>query len=323
MKSVYTYLAGVLLSFGCASTLNAQSIFSISELNRSVRSVGMGGTSGVTDANAFSIYDNASKAAFSNKKVEFGVQYSPWAKNLTDGMDSDNLMLNVGGYYSLDESNKLMLGVTYYAPGGNDMFETDMDGNVIGGKIEPSYISASVGYARRIGDDWGVSAAVNYALWNPGVGDKISAAGVDLSATRRFTMGHSDFFDLSFKASGWGAAFTDLDGYKLPGLVSVGALYNKNLAEKHSLGLAVDLGARCLDESAFNASAGVEYDFNKLVFVRGGYHYTSHENDYNGFASLGAGVRLFKTVQADFTYLLAGSDSPLKNTFMVGLNVIF
>ena len=323
MKSIYTCVAGLLLSLGCASTANAQSIFSLSELNRSARSLGMGGTSGVTDANAFSIYDNASKAAFSKKTTEFGVQYSPWAKNLTDGMDSDNLMINVGGYYSLDEANKLLLGVTYYAPGGNDMFETDMDGNVIGGKIEPSYFSASLGYARRLGDNWGVSAAVNYALWNPGVGDKISAAGVDLSATRRFAMSQSDFFDLSFKASGWGAAFTDLDGYKLPGLVSVGGLYNKNFNEKHALNLAVDLGARCLDESAFNASAGLEYDFNRIFFVRGGYHYTSYENDYNGFASLGGGVRLFNTVQADFSYLLAGSDSPLKNTFMVGLNVQF
>ena len=323
MKSIYTFLAGAFLSLGCVTTLNAQSIFSLSELNRSTRSVGMGGVSGAMDANAFSIYDNGSKTAFSSKITEFGVQYSPWAKNLTDGMDRDNLMMNVGGYYSLDESNKLLLGVTYYALGGNDMFETDMDGNVTGKKIEPSYLSASVGYARRIGGDWGVSAAVNYALWNPSVGDKISSLSVDLSVTRRFMMGNSDFFDLSLKAAGWGAAFTDLDDYKMPGLVSVSALYNKSFLEKHAINASVDLGARCLDESAFNASAGLEYGFNKFLFVRGGYHYTSFENDYNGFGSVGGGVRLFKAVQTDFAYLLAGSDSPLRNTFMVGLSVMF
>lgn len=70
-KLIYTLsLVGGLLS---ASTLHAQGIFSTAELSRSSRSISMGGITSVSGPNAFSVYENASAVAFSDKKLEAGV----------------------------------------------------------------------------------------------------------------------------------------------------------------------------------------------------------------------------------------------------------
>lgn len=66
-KLIYTLsLVGGLLS---ASTLHAQGIFSTAELSRSSRSISMGGITSVSGPNAFSVYENASAVAFSDKKT--------------------------------------------------------------------------------------------------------------------------------------------------------------------------------------------------------------------------------------------------------------
>ena len=323
MRTFLSYCAGVLLLCGFTANMNAQNIFSISDYNKSTRSLGMGGVSSAMDANAFSIYDNASKAAFSEKRLEAGFQYSPWAKNLTDGMDRDNLLLNFAGYYSLNASHKLLLGVSHFTLGGNKMFEMDDQGNVIGDELKPKFFTISAGYAGKLSDEWGLGAVLNYSMLNLGVGDKISALSVDLSATRRWNFSSADYLDISARAAGWGGALSQGSDYKLPGYLTVSGLYNKSFQEKHTLRTGVDLGVRCLNESTFKASAGLEYIFNETLFLRGGYSFNSTDNEENGFASFGAGLRVFKTVQVDASYLLAGDESPLKNTFMVGLNVMF
>lgn len=72
-KLIYTLsLVGGLLS---ASTLHAQGIFSTAELSRSSRSISMGGITSVSGPNAFSVYENASAVAFSDKKLEAGAMY--------------------------------------------------------------------------------------------------------------------------------------------------------------------------------------------------------------------------------------------------------
>lgn len=82
----------------------------------------MGGITSVSGPNAFSVYENASAVAFSDKKLEAGAMYTPWAKQSTRDMSRDNLLIDAAAYYSLDEENKLLLGAGYFAPGGNDLF---------------------------------------------------------------------------------------------------------------------------------------------------------------------------------------------------------
>lgn len=301
----------------------AQGIFSIEEQFRSVQSTGLGGVSNVNGANAFSVYENSSSAALSEKKFELGLQYSPWAKNLTKGMDRDNLMMNAAGYYSINDNNKILAGFSYYAPGGNKMYMVDENGNILGDEIRTKYFSFNIGYAYRINNNLGVSAGVSYANWNDGFNGNSNMVAFDLGVTDRimFKSGNR-FIDIAFRMNGWGIT-TGLEGYKTPGFVSIGGMYNSRLAEKHLVRVGSMLEYRCLDETGFRASFGGEYGFNDILFLRAGYNFVNDYNKQNGFTSLGVGTRILDKVQIDFAYLMANKESQLKNTYMIGASILF
>lgn len=308
----------------CAPLLNAQGIFSTSELYKSPRSLAMGGITTASGPNAFSVYENASATAYSDRKAEAGIMYSPWAKNATSNMERNNLLINAAAYYSLDTTNKLLLGVAYFAPGGNDLYPTDNEGNITGDKLKPKFLSVHAGYARRLSSAWGVSAILNYANWNPGINGSANAIGIDLGANYRLQLNPAaSYLDIALKAAGWGGVIADEGDYKLPGIVAASVMWNRPFAPKHRVNLGGEIDYRCLDEHAFKASAGAEYSYNDFLFVRCGYAYTDQYSELNSYATIGAGVRVLSRVQADFSYLLANNDSPYKNTYAIGISILF
>lgn len=307
-----------------ASQFNAQGIFSTFELYKSPRSLAMGGITTANSPNAFSIYENASGTVYSNRKAEAGIMYSPWAKNVTNNMERNNLLMNAAAYYSLDKANKLLLGIAYFGPGGNNLYPTDNEGNVTGDRLKPKFMSVHAGYARRLSSAWGVSVILNYANWNPGINGSTNAIGIDLGANYRLPLNPEDsYLDIALKASGWGGVIADENNYKLPGIVAAGVMWNRPFAPKHRVNLGGEISYRCLDAHAFKASAGAEYNYNDFLSVRCGYEYTDQYSKQNSYATVGAGVRVLSRIQIDFSYLLARNDSPYKNTYAIGLNVLF
>lgn len=68
---------------------------------------------------------------------------------------------------------------------------------------------------------------------------------------------------------------------------------------------------------------GLEYWYNKLFALRGGYYYEHPENGNREFVTLGAGIR-YNRFGVDFSYLYAlEEDHPLANTIRLGLLVNF
>ena len=57
------------------------------DLTPDVRGVGMGNTGVASSANAFSVWRNAAKSVFSDKKAEIGYSFTPWMRELTGGND--------------------------------------------------------------------------------------------------------------------------------------------------------------------------------------------------------------------------------------------
>lgn len=301
----------------------AQGVFSIEEQFRSAQSLGMGGLSIVNEANAFSVYENSSAVAFSEKKVEIGLQYSPWAKELTKGMDRDNLMMNTAGYYSINDKHKVLAGFSYYAPGGNKMFNVDENGNVVGDEIRSKYISFNIGYSYRINDNLGVSAGVNYANWNDGFNTSVGFTSLNIGLTNRFNLkSDKSFIDVAFRMNGWGV-ITEADSYKAPGFISLGAMFNSKQIDKHMFRVGAMLEYRCLDQSGLRVSLGGEYGFNDLLFVRGGYNFVDKYNNMNGYGTVGFGVKIVDKCRIDLSYLLTNKESQLRNTYMVGLEFMF
>ena len=92
------FVAGVLTVFAQNNTGAAQ----FPEL----RGVGMGNTGVASSANAFSVWRNAAKSVFSDKKAEIGYSFIPWMRELTKGND----LHSVGGYYNIDDKQGITDG---------------------------------------------------------------------------------------------------------------------------------------------------------------------------------------------------------------------
>lgn len=310
----------IVLWIGSISCTFAQNVMSVLELNKSTRSTAMGGISSAMDASAFSIFDNASKSVYTTHKVEVGVQYSPWAKGLTRNQDKDNVLLNFGGYYSIDNSRKILLGLNYFKPGGDDLYAMDSEGNQTGKRISPQFISVHGGIAYRL-KDWSLSGTLQCAIWNPGMGNNVINLGIDVSANRRIIFNNTAFIDMSTCLYAWGSTISGPSGYKLPGLFSLSSWYKNKLSNNHSIHVGIELGGRCLDEPSFFAGIGAEYCLNNIVFLRGGYHISSRSYKDKRFGSVGLGLHVFNTIKFDFAYLFTAYESPLRNTFKIAISV--
>ncbi len=102
--------------------------------------------------------------------------------------------------------------------------------------------------------------------------------------------------------------------YKLP----MFAKFNASYEVVKSLGLHAEAGY--LIDGGLTAGVGVEYSLMDIVSIRGGYHYG--DKAIPSYASVGLGLR-FAGIRLDAAYLLAGADSPMKNTLAVGLGYSF
>lgn len=100
-------------------------------------------------------------------------------------------------------------------------------------------------------------------------------------------------------------------------------MWHRPLAKNHQLNLGAEANYRCLDEPGLRASVGGEYGYRDFLFVRCGYAYSGQYSRLNSYATVGAGVLLLSRVQLDFSYLLARKESPYKDTYAIGLSVLF
>ncbi len=71
-------------------------------------------------------------------------------------------------------------------------------------------------------------------------------------------------------------------------------------------------------------ATGIEYWYNKLFAVRGGYYYEDPNNGDRKYMTLGAGIR-YKFIGIDFSYIntLGDENHPLANTTRFGLLLNF
>lgn len=149
------------------------------------RSGGMGDVGIATSPDATSIYYNASKLVFSEKKMGISLSYTPWLKNL--GI-SDIFLAHVGGYYKIDDLQTLQTSLRFFSL-GNITF-TDYLGN-INGDFKPREFSFDAGYSRKLSDKFSLGAAIRYIHSNLAAGQEVNstevkagnAVGVDLTST--------------------------------------------------------------------------------------------------------------------------------------------
>ena len=105
-------------------------------------------------------------------------------------------------------------------------------------------------------------------------------------------------------------------------MLKAGAAAELGLSEAHGLTLTAETEYRLRPSKlrAWSGSFGAEYRCFGILALRGGYRMGDRSTGEYRYGSAGAGFR-WKYVAADAAYLLAGSSSPLRNTWI--LSVLF
>ncbi|MGY0408816.1 MAG: type IX secretion system outer membrane channel protein PorV [Polaribacter sp.] len=320
------------------------------------RAGAMGDIGVATTADAFSLFHNPAKIAFSNRQIMTGITYSPWLRNLTD-----DIFIGSGSYINRI-SDKAAWGADfkYFSLGQINL--TDNDGNP-NGTINPNEFVVSGAYSLKLNEAFSMGVGLKYIrsnlAFNGTAGNSlqpINSFAVDISGYYQsseenygsfngryrlgfnianigpkvsYTPGREDFIPTNLKLGG-GFDFI-LDDYNT---ISTTVEFTKLLVptiqdpndEKgwingifSSFGDAPGGFSEELKEVTY--AFGAEYLYNNAFALRGGYFHESQEKGNRRYFTVGGG---FKTnaLNIDLSYLINASDvnNPLENSLRFSLS---
>ena len=168
MKQATLKLTALVMLIGGASTIaNAQTsgpnninvvttAVPFLRISPDARSTGMGETGIATAPDAYSNFWNLGKTPFAKANSSVAVTYTPWLNDLDL---KDVYIASLAGYYKLDESQALSLGLRYFSLG--DIQFTDFSGQNIG-SMRPREYTIEAGYSRKLGTKTGLGIGVRY-----------------------------------------------------------------------------------------------------------------------------------------------------------------
>jgi hypothetical protein len=320
------------------------------------RSGAMGETGVALSPDVNANYWNPAKLAFITDDNAVSASYSPWLRNLVPDISLSYLSYA----HKLDERNSIGVSLRYFNIGNVAL--TDASGNSEG-NFSPSEFSIDGSFARKFGDNFSLGLTLRYIHSNlsngsassPTEGQKAgNAVAADVSfyyknPTQEF--GTDAEFAAGVDISNIGSKIsysTTGPAYFLPTNLKMGVANTWYLDNVNKLTLALDLNKLLVPSSAgsnvsvpagiFQSfsdvnvseefkeiyySAGVEYWYNDVFALRGGYYYESPSKGDRQYVTLGVGVK-YQDFRFDFSYL-AGSvqNSPLANTLRFTLSAGF
>ncbi|MCL7754792.1 type IX secretion system outer membrane channel protein PorV [Polaribacter sp. Z022] len=322
------------------------------------RAGGMGDMGVATTADAFSLFHNPAKIAFSNRQVKTGITYSPWLRNLTD-----DIFIGSGSYINRFSDNAAWgADFKYFSLGQIDL--TDSSGNP-NGTINPNEFVVTGSYALKLSETFSGGVSLKYIrsnlAFNGTAGNSlqpINSFAVDVSGYYQsfeenygnfngryrigfnisnigpkvsYTPGDEDFIPTNLKLGG-GFDFI-LDDYNT---ISTNVEFTKLLVPTPQLdGSEVDKGwvegifssfgdapgGFSEELKEFTYAFGAEYLYNQAFALRAGYFHESADKGNRQYFTLGGG---FKTnaMNIDLSYLVNSSDvnNPLENSLRFSLS---
>ena len=327
MKKLYiTYLILSICGFAANAQKNANSnseAASFLGITPDARSTAMGGSGTALTPDAFSLYHNAAATLFSKERGAIAYSYTPWLRNLVDG----STLNSVGGFYKIDRGQGVVAGFRGFSH--PDMDISDENGNIVGG-FTPKEWALDLGYSRLLTDNVSVALTLHYIhsdMGSYGGAAAASAVAFDVSVyyKHKTSLVDSATWSVGLQASNIGSKIKYADTkYDLPGKISLGGALNLPFSKNHVLNCALDFGYQMIPSGSthFQAGIGAEYICMKYAVVRAGYHIGDKNKGYDSYGSVGCGVRYYH-ISGDFSYLLVGADSPLKNSCQLTVGVDF
>jgi len=209
------------------------------------RAGGMGDLGVATSPDASSGFWNIGKVAFNESNAGVAATYTPWLQKLVN----DVYLASLSGYYKLDETQALNVGLRYFSLG--DIQFTDGNGNTLGSG-RPREFGLDFGYSRKLSDKLGLGITLRYI--NSNLGQNVGTSG------NTYKTGTSVAGDLGFYYDGKteagdgftaGAvlsnlgskiAYTDNADQKdfIPANFGLGFTWNKAIDEENKIMLGLD-----------------------------------------------------------------------------------
>ena len=280
------------------------------------RSAAMGGAGVALSADVFSALRNAAQLPFSEERFGAGYSYLPWMRDLTPR----TALHTAAVYFKPDGKQAVSASFRYFSQYGSE--RTDEEGNELG-RLEPHDMAFDVGYSRTVAEGLSVALTARYVRSEPGADDVAQTFAVDAGLFYRHAVAASHRVTFGFQAANVGGALDYGAGNRqLPWVLKAGAAAELGFSEAHGLTLTAETEYRLRPSElrAWSGSFGAEYRCFGILALRGGYRMGDRSTGEYRYGSAGAGLR-WKYVAADAAYLLAGSSSPLRNTWI--LSVLF
>ena len=302
MKKTIIVAGALMLFFPLLS--NAQSL-PMTAVETDAASLGTAGAS-LTDTKsvAYAAFGNPAAVTFSEIKMDAAAGYTMWGPTGAG-------IINAAGAYNLDGKLGFAAGFQY---GMNKPYDIIDGSGAVKGSFTPSDMRLNAGFSYRFLSN--VSAGVNL-----GYASSTLAEGYSYGAVEADVYAMAEFSDLSVVLGvtnlGTGVTSATVAKFSLPAAVALGAGYNMEFAQKHTIDLRADVDYYLQDGVA--AAFGAEYLFDKMVAVRAGYRYGG-QSVMPSFVSVGAGVK-YSGIRLDVAYL-AGS-SAMANTLALSLGYSF
>ncbi len=282
MKKATLKLAAIVMLIGGTSTItNAQTSASNNinvvttavpflRISPDARATGMGETGIATSADAYSNFWNLGKTPFAKKQSSVGITYTPW---LSDLNLKDVYIASLAGYYKVDESSALSLGLRYFSLG--DIQFTDQNGTNIGNN-RPREFSVDAGYSRKLGAKTGLGLGLRYVSSSLATGPfngvtykKGSSVSADLHFFHNGVKESGEGFNWGVTLSNLGqkVSYTDGNTQKdfIPANLGLGSSYTKVFDADSKLTFALDINKLMVPTPDTGAAALATYRETSVV----------------------------------------------------------
>lgn len=298
------------ISFGQAKI--AQTGFNFLSVSADARSSGMGDAVNSLSGFSGSMFYNPASMAEMSTILGATASVHNWIADIDYLSFSAILSPSSGDYGNI--------GVSVQAVNYGEVEGTIVDRNSPSGYMEldimkPTALAVGVGYAKMLNDKFGVGGRIKYVTQSLGESNFMSSEGevtTKKNKAEAFAFDFGTVYKTGIKSIAFGMSVTNFskevkyeeEGFQLPLLFTIGMSANVldfiDLTESdHELMLSVDwTHPRSHPEQL---KIGMEYQFMKLISLRGGYIGGNDENDF----TVGVGVSHFG-FGFDYSYIPFG-----------------
>jgi hypothetical protein len=212
------------------------------------RAAGYGDQGVASSADNNSQYWNPAKYIFADSKGGFSLSYTPWLKNIINGISLSNL----AGYYKVDDNQSLSTSLRYFSLGEVEFTDNS---NTLQKQFKPNEFAFDAAYTRRLNDVLSSAIGFRYISSNLTGGyiqDAVEttkassfAADISLYLEKQVRMGYNDAevaFGMSIANIGSKVSYSDNENSKsyLPTTLRIGGRYSLTASQMHKVTALVE-----------------------------------------------------------------------------------